>query len=51
MLDLLVTARFSGKPLTESEKADILAIVRKTRKQCLRGLSLTERGKFLWKKL
>lgn len=51
MLDLLVTARFSGKPLTESEKTDILAIVRKTRKQCLQGLSLTEKGKFLWKKL
>lgn len=51
MLDLLVTARFSGKPLTESEKTDILAIVRKTRKECLRVLSLTEKGKFLWKKL
>lgn len=51
MLDLLVTARFSGKPLTESEKTDILTIVRKTRKECLRGLSLTEKGKFLWKKL
>ncbi len=51
MLDLLVTARFSGKPLTESEKTDILAIVKKTRKQCLRGLSLTEKGKFLWKRL
>lgn len=51
MLDLLVTARFSGKPLTESEKADILAIVREARKQCLKGLSLTEKGKFLWKKL
>lgn len=49
MLDLLVTARFSGKPLTESEKADILAIVREARKQCLKGLSLTEKGKFLWK--
>lgn len=51
MLDLLVTARFSGKPLTESEKAHILTIVKKTRKQCLKGLSLTEKGKFLWKKL
>lgn len=51
MLDLLVTARFSGKPLTESEKADILAIVKEARKQCLKGLSLTEKGKFLWKKL
>lgn len=51
MLDLLVTARFSGKPLTESEKAHILAIVRKTRKQCLKGLSLTKKGKFLWKRL
>lgn len=51
MLDLLVTARFSGKPLTESEKTDILAIVREARKQCLKGLSLTEKGKFLWKKL
>lgn len=51
MLDLLVTARFSGKPLTESEKTDILAIVRKTRKQCLKGLSLTKKGKFLWKRL
>ena len=51
MLDLLVTARFSGKPLTESEKADILAIVKEARKQCLKGLSLMEKGKFLWKKL
>lgn len=51
MLDLLVTARFSGKLLTESEKADILGIVRESRKQCLKGLSLTEKGKFLWKKL
>lgn len=51
MLDLLVTARFSGKTLTTSEKTHILAIVRKTRKECLRGLSLTEKGKFLWKKL
>ena len=51
MLDLLVTARFSGKPLTESEKTDIFAIVREARKQCLKGLSLTEKGKFLWKKL
>lgn len=51
MLDFLVTARFSGKPLTESEKADILAIVKEARKQCLKGLSLTEKGKFLWKRL
>lgn len=51
MLDLLVTARFSGKPLTESEKTDILAIVRKTRKQCLGELSPMEKAKFLWKKL
>ena len=51
MLDLLVTARFSGKPLTESEKADILAIVKEARKQCLKGLSPMEKVKFLWKKL
>ena len=51
MLDLLVTARFSGKPLTESEKSDILAIVREARKQCLKGLSQMEKVKFLWKKL
>lgn len=51
ILDLLVTARFSGKPLTESEKTDILAIVRKTRKQCLGELSPMEKAKFLWKKL
>lgn len=51
MLDLLVTARFSGKPLTESEKTDILAIVKKTRKQCLGKLSPMEKAKFLWKKL
>lgn len=51
MLDLLVTARFSGKPLTESEKTDILAIVKKTRKQCLGELSPMEKAKFLWKKL
>lgn len=51
MLDLLVTARFSGKPLTESEKAHILAIVKKTRKQCLGELSPMEKAKFLWKKL
>lgn len=51
MLDLLVTARFSGKPLTESEKTDILDIVKKTRKQCLGELSPMEKAKFLWKKL
>lgn len=51
MLDLLVTARFSGKPLTESEKAHILAIVKKTRKLCLGELSPMEKAKFLWKKL
>lgn len=51
MLDLLVTARFSGKPLTTSEKTHILAIVKKTRKQCLGELSPMEKAKFLWKKL
>lgn len=51
MLDLLVTARFAGQPLTVDEKKGILAIVKKTRTQCLAGLSWMEKVKFLWKKL
>lgn len=51
MLDLLVTARFAGQPLTVDEKKEILAIVKKTRTQCLAGLSWMEKVKFLWKKL
>lgn len=51
MQDLLVASRFSGKPLTTSEKTHILAIVKKTRKQCLEELSPMEKAKFLWKKL
>ena len=51
MLTRLVTARFSGKPLTNEEKKIILSIVKQTRARYLAGLSTWEKWKFYWKKL
>lgn len=51
ILDLLVTARFSGKPLTKEEKKIILSLVKQTRTRCLADLSTWEKWKFRWKKL
>lgn len=51
MLDHLVTARFSGQPLTEREKADILTIVKEARKNCVARLSWIGKVKFWWMKL
>ena len=51
MLNRLVAARFSGKPLTKEEKKVILSLVKQTRTRCLADLSTWEKWKFRWKKL
>ena len=45
MLDILIHARFSGRPLSEEERMEVTDIVRAARIRCLEKLSFFERIK------
>lgn len=46
LIDLLVSARYSGRPLSEDERKEAAAIAGKARKACLARLGLMERIRF-----
>lgn len=47
LMDMLVKSRFSGMPLSKEEKKEAAAIIGKARKNCLAGMSLMEKIRFL----
>ena len=49
MLDILIHARFSGRPLSEEERMEVTDIVRAARIRCLEKLSFFERIKLRMK--
>ena len=46
VVDLLLTAKYAGQPLTLEAKQEILSIVKETRKQCFAPLSLVQKIRF-----
>lgn len=46
VVDLLLTAKYAGQPLTLEAKQEILSIVKESRKQCLAPLSLVQKIRF-----
>ena len=46
LVDLLVTAKYAGKPLTKEAKQEILSIVKESRKRCLASLSWSQKIRF-----
>lgn len=47
LMDMLVKSRFSGMPLSKEEKKEAAAIIGEARKNCLAGMSLMEKIRFL----
>ena len=47
LMDMLVKSRFSGTPLSKEEKKEAAAIIGEARKNCLAGMSLMEKIRFL----
>lgn len=47
LMDMLVKSRFSGLPLSKEEKKEAAAIIGEARKNCLAGMSLMEKIRFL----
>lgn len=47
LMDMLVKSRFSGTPLSKEEKKEAAAIIKEARKNCLAGMSLMEKIRFL----
>lgn len=47
LMDMLVKSRFSGMPLSKEEKKEAAAIIGEARKNCLDGMSLMEKIRFL----
>lgn len=47
LMDMLVKSRFSGMPLSIEEKKEAAAIIKEARKNCLSGISLMEKIRFL----
>lgn len=48
LLDLLVKARWSGKPLDREEKEEVLSLIMKARKACLASMTWGEKLRFLF---
>lgn len=48
LLDLLVKARWSGKPLDREEKEEVLSLIVKARKACLSSMTWGEKLRFLF---
>lgn len=48
LLDLLVKARWSGKPLDREEKEEVLSLIMKARKACLSSMTWGEKLRFLF---
>lgn len=48
LLDLLVKARWSGKPLDREEKEEVLSLIVKARKACLASMKWGEKLRFLF---
>ena len=48
LLDLLVKARWSGKPLDRGEKEEVLSLIVKARKACLSSMTWGEKLRFLF---
>lgn len=48
LLDLLVKARWSGKPLDREEKEEVLSLIVKARKKCLAPMKWGEKLRFLF---
>lgn len=48
LLDLLVKARWSGKPLSRKEKEEVLSLIMKARKACLSSMTWGEKLRFLF---
>lgn len=48
LLDLLVKARWSGKPLDREEKEEVLSLIVKAREQCLASMTWGEKLRFLF---
>lgn len=48
LLDLLVKARWSGKPLDREEKEEILSLIVKAREKCLASMKWGEKLRFLF---
>lgn len=48
LLDLLVKARWSGKPLEREEKEEVLSLIVKARKACLSSMTWGEKLRFLF---
>lgn len=48
LLDLLVKARWSGKPLDREEKEEVLSLIVKARKACLSSMTWEEKLRFLF---
>lgn len=48
LLDLLVKARWSGKPLDQEEKEEVLSLIVKAREKCLASMTWGEKLRFLF---
>lgn len=48
LLDLLVKARWSGKPLDREEKEEVLSLIVKAREKCLASMTWGEKLRFLF---
>lgn len=48
LLDLLVKARWSGKPLDREEKEEVLSLIVKVREKCLASMTWGEKLRFLF---
>lgn len=48
LLDLLVKARWSGKPLAREEKEEVLSLIVKAREKCLASMTWGEKLRFLF---
>lgn len=48
LLDLLVKARWSGKPLDREEKEEVLSLIVKAREKCLASMTWEEKLRFLF---
>ena len=48
LLDLLVKARWSGKPLDREEKEEVLSLIVKAREKCLASMKWREKLRFLF---
>ena len=48
LLDLLVKARWSGKPLDREEKEEVLSLIVKAREKCLASMKWGEKLRFLF---